>query len=270
MNGASAGPGVLSAGALTAGGPHFNGWVQIPSPLAVETMARAGFASVTVDAQHGFFTFDGIVESVAAAALAGKPVLVRLPLDGYGLAARALDAGVAGLIAPMIDTVEDARAFADAVKFPPMGRRSWGPNRSIALMGLERDPYLAQANGATLALAMIESERALSNVDAILAVEGIDGILIGPNDLCVSLTSGETVDPAHPKVVAALDVVQAAAQRAGKPAAIFANTPAFATDYLRRGFRFVSLGPDLAFLHAGAQQALSEIGESGSGPARGY
>lgn len=266
MTGGVCAPGALSADSLT-GRVHFNGWVQIPSSFAVETMARAGFSSVTLDAQHGFATFDRIVEGVSAAALDGRPALVRLPLDSYGLAARALDAGCAGLIAPMIDTAADARAFVDAVKFPPVGRRSWGPNRSITLMGLERDPYLAQANGATLALAMIESERALANVDAILAVDGIDGVLIGPNDLCVSLTAGETVDPAHPKVVAALDVVQAAAKRAGKPAAIFANNPEFANDYLSRGFRFISLGPDLAFLHAGARQTLAEIGEQGVEPA---
>lgn len=262
-------PGALPAGTLGAGAAHFTGWMFTPSPMVVETVARAGFHSVTLDAQHGFATFETIAEGVAAAALAGRPALVRLPLDGYGLGARALDVGAAGLIAPMIDDAGDARAFVDAVKFPPVGRRSWGPIRSMGLLGLARDAYLRQANELTLALAMIETERALENVDAIVATDGLDGLLIGPNDLCVSLTGGETVDPAHPRVTAALDRIAAAASRVGKPVAIFANTPAFASDYLRRGYRMIALGPDLAFLSAGAERALSDVFDApatGEGP----
>lgn len=262
-------PGALPASSLGQGGTHFTAWMFSSSPIVVETVARTGFSSVTLDAQHGFSTFETIVEGVAAAALAGKPALVRLPLDGFALGARALDVGAAGLVAPMIDTAEDARAFVDAVKFPPVGRRSWGPVRALALSRLTRDDYLAGANGLTLALAMIETETALSNVDEILAVEGLDGLLIGPNDLCVSLTGGATVDPAHPEVVAAIERVGAAGRRAGKPVAIFANTSVFGSDYLRRGFPMIALGPDLGFLSAGAERALSDVFDApatGEGP----
>lgn len=262
-------PGALPASALGPGGRHFTGWMFTPSPMIVETVARAGFDSVTLDAQHGFATFETIAEGVAAAALAGKPAMVRLPLNGFALGARALDVGAAGLVAPIIDTAADARAFVDAVKFPPIGRRSWGPVRAIGLLGMQREAYLAQANELTLALAMIETETALGNVEDILAVDGLDGLLIGPNDLSVSLSGGATVDPAHPGVVAALSKVATAAKRVGKPVAIFANTPAFASDYLRRGFPMIALGPDLAFLAAGAERALSDVFDApatGEGP----
>ncbi|MET0313741.1 MAG: aldolase/citrate lyase family protein [Hansschlegelia sp.] len=259
MNGGDLAPGVFPVGRLGFGGPHFNAWLFLSAPAAVEAVARAGFGSVTLDAQHGFSTFDTIVECVAAAALAGKPALVRLPLDGFGLGARALDAGAAGLIAPMINDAADARAFVDAVRFPPVGRRSWGPNRGMTFSGLDRDGYLAQANGLTLALAMIETERGLANVEDILDTDGIDGLLIGPNDLCVSLTNGAAVDPAHPAVVEATARVLAAGRRAGKPVAIFANTSIFASDYVRRGFPMVMLGTDLGFLAAGAERALSDV-----------
>lgn len=262
-------PGALPATALQAGAAHFNGWTATPSGAVVETMARAGFQSVTLDAQHGFQDFASIVEGVAAAALAKRPALVRLPLGGYGLGARALDVGAAGLIAPMIDTAADARAFVDAVKFPPVGRRSWGPIRAMGLLGLDRDRYLAEANGLTLALAMIETNRGLENVEAIAATEGIDGLYIGPNDLSVSLTGGTSADVGHKLVVEALDVVLKAARRAGKPAAIFANTPGFASDYVRRGFALISLGPDLALLSAGAERALADVFDApatGEGP----
>lgn len=252
-------PGALPARALAAEGPHLNAWVQAPSSFVVETVARAGFASVTLDAQHGFATYDRIAEGVAGAALAGRPALVRLPLGGAALAAQALDAGAAGVIAPMIDDPDAARALVDAVKFPPTGRRSWGPNRALSLSGLDRTAFLGAANGQTLALAMIETEAALDRIDAILAVEGLDGVLIGPNDLCVSLTAGTAVDPAEPRTAAAVDRALEAARRAGKVAAIFANTPAFAVDYLNRGYPFVALGPDLAFLADGARRAIDEV-----------
>jgi 4-hydroxy-2-oxoheptanedioate aldolase len=257
VTGAHRPPGALAT-ATQAGQPHFNAWVSLASPHAVEAMAAAGFSSVTLDVQHGFWTFGTLVEGIAAAALAKIPALVRLPLGGYGLGARALDAGATGLIAPMIDDAAEARLFADAVKFPPDGRRSWGPNRGARLSGLDRDGYVRGANALAPAFAMIETERALANVDAIARVHGVDGLYVGPNDLSVSLTGGSTVDPGHPTVAAALDSVLAAASRAGKPAAIFANTPAFAADYLRRGFAMVSLGSDLAFLRAGAERAIAD------------
>jgi len=252
-------PGAFPAATLEFGGPHFNGWLSLTSPLVVETVARAGFASVTLDAQHGFATFDSIVEGVAAAALAGAPALVRLPASDYALGARALDVGAAGLIAPMIENAADAQAFVEAVRFPPVGRRSWGPSRAMTLLGLDRDAYLANANELTLALAMIETERGLANVDEIAATDGIDGLLIGPNDLSVSLKRGAAIDVGHPKVVEALGRVLAAGRRAGKPVAIFANSPAIASDYVRRGFPMIALGPDLAFLSAGAERALSDV-----------
>lgn len=256
-------------GALETGRPHFMAWLALPYPPAVEAVARAGFSSVTLDAQHGYAGFDAIVGGVAAAALAGKPALVRLPLNGYGLGARALDVGAAGVIAPMIDSAADARALVDALKFPPVGRRSWGPIRAAGLLGLDRDVYLAQANDLTLAIAMIETERGLANVEEIVSVDGVDGLLIGPNDLSVSLSGGAVVDPGHPKVVGALDTVLTAARRVGKPVAIYANTPAFASDYLRRGFSMIALGTDLDFLARGAERALADVFDApvtGAGP----
>ena len=177
--------------------------------------------------------------------------------------------GAAGIIAPMINSGADARAFVDAVKFPPVGRRSWGPVRSAAMVGLEGAAYLAHANALNLCLAMIETEEGLGNVDEIAATEGLDGLLIGPNDLSVSLSGGTAVDPSHPKVVAALDRVFAAARRVGKPVAIYANTPAFAADYVARGFPMIMIGNDLAFLAAGAARMLADVFDApatGDGP----
>jgi 4-hydroxy-2-oxoheptanedioate aldolase len=235
----------------------------------VETMARSGFQSVTLDAQHGFQDFAAVVDGVAAAALARRPALVRLPLGAFGLGARALDVGAAGVIAPMINSAAEARAFVDAVKLPPVGRRSWGPIRAMGLLELDRDRYLAEANGLTLALAMIETRAALEAVDEIAATEGLDGLYLGPNDLAVSLTGGASADVSHPLVFEAVDAVLRAARRAGKPAAIFANSPSLASDYAARGFGLISLGPDLALLSAGIAAALGDMFDApalGEGP----
>lgn len=252
-------PGAFGAAALARGGPYFCAWMFVPTPVVVETVARSGFSAVVLDAQHGFATFDSISDGVGAAALAGTPALVRLPLGGVGLGARALDMGAAGVIAPMIESAADARALVDATKFPPVGRRSWGPVRAAPLVGLDRDRYLAHANELTLTLAMIETARGLSAVKEIVETDGVDGLLIGPNDLSVSLSDGAAVDPAHPKVAGALETVLAAAQRAGKPVAIYANTPAFAADYAGRGFSMIMLGSDLGFLADGAARALADV-----------
>ena len=198
-------------------------------------------------------TVAGMIDGIAGAALGGKPTLVRIPLGDLGLAARALDAGAAAVICPMVNSPEDARAFVDAVKFPPVGRRSWGPHRALAMSGLDRTAFLHGANARTFAFAMIETEEAMSRLDAIVATPGLDGVYIGPNDLCVSLTGGQAVEPEHPVVLEAIDKVLDAARRHGRTAGIFANTTGIAQDYFARGFRFISLGNELAFMRDRAE-----------------
>lgn len=252
------------AAVVAGGGPHLNAWISLPEPVVAETVARTSFDSLTLDFQHGLMTFSGMASGIAAAALAGKPAAVRIPVGELGLAARALDAGAAGIICPMVNTPAEARAFVDAVKFPPVGRRSWGPHRALVASGLGRREFLAAANARTFAFAMIETAEAIGNLEAILGIAGIDGVYIGPNDLSVSLTAGADVDPALPQVVAAIDVVAAAAKRRGRIAGIFANTTALAQDYGRRGFSFVSLGNELAFLRDRAEAVAAAA--RGDGP----
>jgi 4-hydroxy-2-oxoheptanedioate aldolase len=251
------------AGTEAGGGAHLNAWIALPDPLVAETIARTSFDSLTLDFQHGTMTVAGMIAGIAGAMLAGKPCIVRTPLGELGLAARALDAGAAGIVCPMVNSVADARAFVDAVKFPPVGGRSWGPHRALVASGLSRQAFLHRANARTFAFAMIETAAAIDNLEAILGTPGIDGVYIGPNDLCVSLTGGADVDPALPEAVAAIDRVAEAAKRHGRIAGIFANTTALARDYAGRGFSFISLGNDLAFLRDRAEAvAAAARGES--------
>lgn len=235
---------------LRAGETLFSGWVCNPEPLFCELVASGAVDAVVLDAQHGLHDLRSLERCIAAVAGAGKPALVRLPVGGYSLGARALDFGAAGLIAPMINSAADARAFAETVKYPPCGFRSWGPSRAPGLSGVtDAGEHLRRANDFTLALAMIETAVALEAVDEILAVDGIDGAFVGPYDLSVGLSKGAFVDPDAEIVVAALDRIVAALRKAGKIGGIFGGDRAH--ERAARGFTFVSAGMDGDYVRAG-------------------
>lgn len=133
--------------------------------------------------------------AVAQVRLAGKPALARIPVGDFASASRLLDAGASGIIAPMINSAEDAQAFVKATKYPPLGERSWGPSLALNHTGLSADDYLKNANALTVAIAMVETRAALEAIDDILGVAGIDGIFIGPSDLSIALSNGDQVAP---------------------------------------------------------------------------
>src|SRR5947199_92613 len=163
------------AKALRAGGVY-SAWVGINDSQVAEALAREDFDAVTIDMQHGSYDSVGAARAILSVALAGKPTVVRIPVGDFATASRLVDAGAAGVIAPMINSLADARAFADFMKFPPLGRRSWGPRACGPLSGFAGPAYLHEANAITLAIAMIETREALAALDDILGVDGIDGV----------------------------------------------------------------------------------------------
>jgi 4-hydroxy-2-oxoheptanedioate aldolase len=199
------------------------------------------------------------MQGVAAVAAAGGPALVRVPVGEFSTADRLLDAGADGVIAPMIDSVAEARRLAALTKFPPLGERSWGPFRAQALSGLATSEFFARANELQLTIAMVETRAALDAVDEILALPGIDGVLVGPVDLSVALTGGPP-DPLHPEVDRALDRVAGAARAARKFAALFCASGKQARAMLARGFALCSVSTDSGLL---AQAARAELGVAG-------
>lgn len=245
------------APALRRGGLHLTTFCQLPDPNVTEALAKTAFDSLVLDMQHGMFDEAAVLASVAAAALEGKPALVRLPVDCGGLASRVLDFGAAGVICPMVNSPEDAARMVGYTRFPPVGARSWGPRRAIPLSGLSAAEYLAQANDLTLTIAMIETRQALHNLDAILAVPGIDAVFVGPSDLSVSLSGGADLD--SPQVAAALDYVVQRATAAGKFAGVFAITHAYAAQQVARGYRFVAVQQDALFLQTAANAAVATV-----------
>jgi 4-hydroxy-2-oxoheptanedioate aldolase len=246
------------ANRLGQGKPVFTAWCGLPDPLLAGSVAQeAGVDAVVLDLQHGMIDVLAASRAIALVAAAGKPALPRIPVGEFGTASRLLDAGAAGIIAPMINTVEDAARLAAALKYPPVGERSWGPMPALALTGLGANAYFAQANGFVRSFAMIETRQALDRIDAILAVDGIDAIFIGPSDLSIGLSGGAALNADSAEVNAAIDHALARARAASKLAGIYAPTGEVAADYARRGYDLVSVGSDLGHLRSGTAAAFA-------------
>jgi 4-hydroxy-2-oxoheptanedioate aldolase len=251
---------VSLAARLRAGETVFTGWCGLPSPLVAETVGREGFAAVTLDSQHGLWDLANILTGIAAVRQAGAAPVVRVPVGDFATVSRVLDFGAEGVIAPMINTVADARAFAAAAKFPPIGERSWGPHRAMTLAGIaDQKDYLRLANDQVVTLAMIETQVAIDNLDAILATPGIDAVFVGPSDLSISLTKGAELDPHSALVEKALDRIVAATVKAGKIAGLYCVNAERALACAKRGIRFLAVGSDLAFLRAGTSAQVNAL-----------
>lgn len=244
------------AGAIAARRPTLSAWCGLPGAALAGLLAAEDFDAVTFDMQHGAGSLSDCLAAIPLVAAAGKPLVARIPVGDFASASRLLDAGAAGVIAPMINTVEDARRFAGFMKFPPLGERSWGPHAALALSRLDAEAYFRAANGFSLAFAMVETREALAIIDDILAVPGIDGVFIGPFDLSIGLSGGAVLDPRSAAVESALDHAVARARSAGKAAGVYAPTAERAGEMLRRGFDLVALGSDASLLRSGAQGAL--------------
>jgi len=238
-------------------GAAFSAWAGLNDPFVAETLAREAFDAVTLDMQHGGVDFLGAARSIQVVAAAGKPTVVRVPLGDFATASRLTDAGAAAVIAPMIDSAADARRFAEHMKFPPLGRRSWGPRAALSLSGLSLPDYLQAANGFTLAMAMVETREALAALEDILSTPGIDGVFIGPADLAIALSSGASADAHGAPVNAAVDHIVARARAQGKFAGLFCGDGARAKWAREHGVAFITVSSDQLAMRAGTRSELA-------------
>jgi len=238
----------------------FTAWSAIPDPLVAEALARSAYDLVTLDMQHGGHTTESILRGVGAVTLAGKPAIVRIPVGANDTASRALDFGASAVIAPMVNSLEDATAFVAAMKFPPVGERSWGPARTMMLHRIADMPgYLHTANRDTLAIAMVETRAALAVLDPVLALEGIDGVFVGPSDFSIALSDGARIDPVDAEMLKAAEDVAKRARAAGKFACVFAMSALSAARYRDMGFQLIAVNSDYGCLAAGAASFLEGL-----------
>jgi 4-hydroxy-2-oxoheptanedioate aldolase len=254
-------PAFALARRLRAGETVYGAWCMLGTPVVAETIAREGFAAVVLDAQHGLWDTNSLISAVNALSHAESAPAVRVPLNDFALVSRALDFGAEAIIAPMINSAADARRFAAAAKYPPLGERSWGPLRAMALQSPRTAPvdYMLEANDGTLTFAMIETATALDCVDAIAATPGIDALFVGPYDLATALSGGSAQDIHAPQVEQAIDRICVAAKETGKIPGIYCRDTESAKAMAKRGYHFIVAGNDQTTLRAATVEQLKVL-----------
>ncbi len=237
-----------------------NGWLSIPSSFSAEVMAHQGFDSLTVDMQHGVVDYQVAVTMLQAISTTPVIPLARVPWNDPGRLMKILDAGVYGVICPMINTRAEAEALVAACKYPPHGYRSWGPVRASIYAGPD---YGDRANADLVVIPMIETAEALKNLDAILSVPGVDAIYVGPSDLSLALGCKPRLDQTDAPVVEAQQKIVEACKRHGVVAGIHNNTAAYALKMIAAGYQFVTLASDSRFLAARAADEVAAVRKTG-------
>ncbi|MFZ4651593.1 MAG: HpcH/HpaI aldolase family protein [Rubrivivax sp.] len=240
-----------------------NGWLAIPDGASAEVMAHQGWDALTVDLQHGLVDYPAMVRMLQAMSATPVVPVVRVPWLEPGILMKSLDAGAMAVICPMVNTREDAQKLVAWTSYAPRGTRSFGPVRAGMVFGAD---YPERANDTVVRFAMIETAQALDNLDAILSVEGLDAIYIGPSDLSLSLGCRPVFDDVDPKAAQAIDHIIARAQAHGVVAGIHNGRPDVAQARVAKGFRFVTLGSDMRILAAGSQELLGAMRAGGGAP----
>ncbi len=233
-----------------------NGWLAIPSGFSAEAMAHQGWDSLTIDLQHGVVDYQTAVTMLTAISTTSTVPLIRVPWLEPGILMKSLDAGAYGVICPMVNTRDDAARLVAYTNYAPRGTRSFGPIRALLYAGVD---YPQHADRTIVRFAMIETAQALDNLDAILSVEGLDAIYIGPSDLSLALGCKPAFDDVDPPVAAAIEHILERAKAHGVVAGIHNGSPEAARARIARGFRFVTVGSDARLMAAGAQQVLAAV-----------
>src|SRR6195952_4282952 len=218
------------------GGAAVNGWLAIPNGFSAETMAHQGWDTLTIDLQHGVVDYQAMVSMLQSISTMPTVPIVRVPWLEPGILMKTLDAGAYGVICPMVNTREDAQNLVAWTHYAPRGTRSFGPVRALLYGGAD---YHEHANDTIVTFAMIETAKALDNLDAILSVEGLDAIYIGPSDLSLALGCRPTFDDVDPKAAEAIDHILERATAHGVKAGIHNGDPNVALRRVGKGFRFV-------------------------------
>lgn len=246
-----------------------NAWTTIPNAWTSELVAMTGFDVMTIDAQHGLASdLSVILPMLQAIEGTGTVPFVRLPYNDPAYIMRMLDAGMKGLICPMINTAADTARFVEATKYAPHGYRSYGPTRAAALHG---EGYFDAANSDCITMAMIETPDALKNIAEIVKTPLLDALYVGPWDLSISLGFKKHADFTDPAFLKIVQHIADTALAAGIQVGMHAGTAAIAHQVMAMGYRFVTVFNDSTGLKNIASQALMAFkGEGRIKDSRGY
>lgn len=246
-----------------------NGWLAIPSAFSAEVMAHQGFDSLVVDMQHGVVDYQVAVTMLQAISTTNVVPMARVPWNDPARLMKILDAGVYGVICPMINTREEAETLVRHCKYPPRGHRSWGPVRASIYAGAD---YGDHANDDIVVMPMIETAEAMKNLDDILSVPGVDAVYVGPSDLSLALGCKPRLDQTDAPVVEAQQKIVEACKKRGVIAGIHNSTSAYALKMVAAGYQFVTLASDSRFLAQKAAEEAAAVKKTGvkAGKLPGY
>ena len=234
-----------------------NGWLAIPSGFSAEVMAQCGFDSVTVDMQHGVQDYQSMIQCFQAMERHPVARMVRVPWNEPGIIGKALDGGAWGVIAPMINTKEQAEALVSACRYPPHGSRSNGPIRH-GTYGVASN-YQKIANDEVLVIPMIETNQALENLEAILDVPGIDGIYVGPSDLAFSIGKTPQLDHEDSEILKIYERLISECSKRGIYPGIHCGSAAYAARMIKMGFRLTTIANDSGLMAKAAMEAVGTV-----------
>ncbi|WP_234188360.1 HpcH/HpaI aldolase/citrate lyase family protein [Shinella sp. NM-101] len=241
---------------LSAEKPVFGTWVGIPHPIVIELTARTRFDFLLLDGEHSPIDVNALASLLPAAELHGAPTIFRTRWKSPDDIKAALDAGVSGIMVPMIESAEEARAVVSHCRYAPAGTRGIGPWRASGYYD-DFGAYLADANDATTLILQLESGQGLANVEEILAVEGFDVLFVGPADLASSL--GLPIGRFDGELRGVLARVAEAAREAGKRAAIDAPNTSLIPDLIDMGYSLFTVGSDMGFIQASGRSLVGEL-----------
>jgi len=256
--------------ALAEGRPQVGTWLSLASPLAARYMARTGFHWLTLDIEHSPVNWETAAMIFGAIADAGGVPLARVPFTSIENVKRCLDAGAFGIVFPMCNSVEEAELAVAACRYPPSGQRSIGGGLHALNFGGSPAEYYRRANDEILVVIQSEHILAVERADAIFAVPGIDAVFVGPNDLLSSMGKTPAMESDDPTFVKALLHVKETAERHGIAPGLHVADAATANRRKQEGWKFIAIGSELAFMLAGATEAVSAAitEDSGAGVAR--
>lgn len=232
-------------------------WSSLSDSMSVEILANTGIDWILLDTEHAPNELPMVFRQLQAVDSGTAHPIVRPPWNDTVMIKRFLDAGAQSLLIPMVQNEEDARRAVAATRYPPHGVRGYAAaSRSSGYAQI--NSYLDRYMDEMCVLVQIETRAALENIESIAAVEGVDGIFIGPGDLSADL--GYLGKPGHPEVLRVIDAAIARIKASGKPAGILTGDENLARHFIEQGCLFVAVGSDIGLLSKGAKALVQNLG----------
>ncbi|MCZ2108001.1 MAG: hypothetical protein LC118_00255 [Dehalococcoidia bacterium] len=232
----------------------YGAWLSIANSFSAEIVAHQGFDWVCVDMQHGVIDYQQAVTMLQAISTTATIPFVRVPWNEFGIIGKVLDAGAMGVIIPMVNSVEEAKAAVAACRYFPAGSRSFGPTRAAYYAGAD---YFAGANHQIACIPMVETRQAVDRIDDILSVPGIDAVYVGPADLSITLGLPPRMDNESEFEAARLRISERCASH-GVTAGIHANA-SLAKKHADAGYRMITVSGDAGAIAAGTAADLRTV-----------